>query len=80
MVFSRVLRKVCLCMYIASRGGGESANEKEVTWTQEFMVFLHGRKEWASQELIALTKHVQDTYLAVIVAPHCFYSHRAQNV
>ena len=44
------------------------------------MVFLHGRKEWASQELIALTKHVQDTYLAVIVAPHCFYSHCAQNV
>ena len=38
------------------------------------------QEEWASQELIALTKHVQDTYLAVIVAPHCFYSHRAQNV
>lgn len=34
-----------------------------------FMAFLHGRKEWASQEMIALTKHVQDTYLAIIVAP-----------
>lgn len=35
VVFSRVLRKVCLCIYVASRGGGESANEKEVIWTQE---------------------------------------------
>lgn len=34
-----------------------------------FMAFLHGRKQWASQEMIALTKHVQDTYLAIIVAP-----------
>lgn len=35
VVFSRVLRKVCLSMCVASRGGGESANEKEVIWTQE---------------------------------------------
>ena len=35
VVFSRVLRKVCLCVCVASRGRGENANEKEVIWTQE---------------------------------------------
>lgn len=35
VLFSRVLRKVHLCMCIAARGGGESANKEEVMWKQK---------------------------------------------
>lgn len=84
-VFSRVLRKVCLCMYIASRGGGESANDRKSYGHRsptQLLGVVYGVPSWQERVGKSGNDCPHQTRTGHISCYYCspFYSHHAQNV